>query len=225
MKNTNLRSSLFTNYCFGAYVPRKKMCLMDIKGETNEISQWQRKYVDYGTRHEKHGIAEWVLWQKDMPKYILDEQESLLIPNWLNLDEKETISISSTPDGFNSQMDTILEVKCTMTNKSCKEEFDFRWLPQIFGQQMIANMFFQGEELPYQIKKTHLINFGEKHTKIYEIPTNEKFTHYLIELLEEYSYALLSEEESQINKLDEKVKELKWDRNKAISLVYESVVN
>ncbi len=222
MKNLNLRSSLFGNYCFGAYVPRAKMCLMDTKGETTEISSWQQKYVNYGLKHEKHGIAEWVLWQKDMPKYVLSQQESLLIPNWLNLDEKETISISSTPDGFNSQMDTILEVKSTLTNKSCKESFDFRWLPQIFGQQMIANMFFEGEELPHRVKKTHLINFGENHTKIYEIPINQEFIFYMIELLEEYSLALLGK--IPITELEKEVKKLEWDKESAIKLVYESKV-
>lgn len=224
MKNLNLRSSLFGNYCFGAYVPRKEMCLMDIKGETPVIEKFMEKYVNYGLKHEKHGIAEWVLWQKDIPKYVLTEQKNMFIPNWLNLSQKDTISISSTPDGFNSQMDTILEVKCTLPKKECKPNFETKWLPQVFGQQMIANMYFEKQNSPCRIKKTHLINWGENRTKIYEILFSKEFVFYLIELLEEYSLALLSEDKEKINGLEKKAKKLEWNKDEVIKLVYEGVV-
>jgi hypothetical protein len=193
---------------------------LDMVGETPTIEPYMKRYTNYGTKHEQHGIAEWVLWKKDMPKYILKDQKSIMIPNWLNLRQKDTISISSTPDGYSSDFSTILEVKCTLTKKECKPNFDSRWLPQIFGQQMIANMYFQQENIPHRVEKTHLINWGENRTKIYEIKLNQKFIFYLIGLLEEYSQALLK---GKANGLEKEIKKLEWDREKAIKLIYEGI--
>ena len=222
MKNLNLRSSNFINYIFGKYVSREEQLALDLEGKEREIEgDWQKYIMNYGNLHEKHGIAEWVVWQKDMPKHVLDEQESLLIPNWLNLDEKETISISSTPDGFSSQMETILEVKCSMGGKSCYKDLPKDKLPQIYGQQMVANMFFQAEELPYEVKKTHLINWTPSHTKIWECKRNEEFENYLKKYLEIYSWALLNEKDDELKK---PIEQFKGEIEKSISLIYEAKV-
>ena len=63
MKNLNLRSSNFVNYIFGKYLPREEQLQLDIKGEQQEITgSWQKYIMNYGTAHEKHGIAEWIVW-------------------------------------------------------------------------------------------------------------------------------------------------------------------
>ena len=147
MKNLNLRSSNFINYIFGKYVSREEQLALDLEGKEREIEgDWQKYIMNYGNLHEKHGIAEWVVWAEEMPNYILDKQKSFSVPNWLDLDQEETISLSSTPDGIKSDFSCILEVKCSMGGKSCYKDLPKDKLPQIYGQQMVLNSWLESQK-------------------------------------------------------------------------------
>ena len=217
MKNLNLRSSQFGNYAFGLYTPRKEMLELDLQGSEPTIPRHMRKYVVFGSKHEKHGIAKWCMVNKKIPQHVLKEQHSFKIQNWLNLKQEETISISSTPDGIYKDLDTdkttILEVKCSNLGKSCKDSFDKRWLPQVFGQQFLLAC------LGYEVKETHLINWSKCRTKIYQVKYCQEFINYLIELLEEYSLALLK---GKANGLIEKPKEFNGNIDDYIKKIYDN---
>ena len=100
---TNLRSSSFKNYCLGYRVSRKKQLEMDLKCEEKPITF--TKFIDWGNAHEVNGLAKWVTLNKQMPKYILEDQKSFQVEEWY-----ENFSITTTPDGVLEE--TLLEIKC-----------------------------------------------------------------------------------------------------------------
>jgi hypothetical protein len=222
MKNLNLRSSNFINYIFGKYVSREEQLALDLEGKEREIEgDWQKYIMNYGNLHEKHGIAEWVVWAEEMPNYILDKQKSFSVPNWLDLDQEETISLSSTPDGIKSDFSCILEVKCSMGGKSCYKDLPKDKLPQIYGQQMVLNSWLESQKNKERVEKTHLINWTPNHTKIWECKRNEEFENYLKKYLEIYSWALLNEKDDELKK---PIEQFKGEIKKSISLIYEAKV-
>ena len=215
MKNLNLRSSSFINYTIGYYTPRREMLEWDLKGETKPIdNEYQIKAMKKGIKHEKHGIAKWVQLNKEIPNYILKDQETFKQEDWLNLKKKETISLSSTPDGISRDFSTILEVKTTRMGKFKFKEFPKHYLPQIYGQQWIVSNLNGGK-----VKRSHLINFSTVGTEIWQVEYNPSFINYLIELLEEYSLALIN---GNPEELSEKPKNYDGDIEKeSIKLIYE----
>jgi len=214
MKNLNLRSSSFLNHTIGYYTPRREMLEWDLKGERKPITNdYQIKAMNKGIKHEKHGIAKWVQLNKEIPSYILKDQKSFVVDNWLNLDQEETISLSSTPDGISKDFSTILEVKTTRMGKFMFKEFPKHYLPQIYGQMMVLNMS------GHKVQKSHLINFSTIGSKVWEVDYNQGFIDYITSLLKEYSLALLS---GNIEDLSEKPETYEGDiLEESVRLIYE----
>ena len=185
----NLRSSSFKNYCLGYRVSRKKQLEMDLKCEEKPITF--RKFIDWGNDHEVNGVAKWVKINQKMPTHILEDQKSFRLEGWF-----EGFSISTTPDGISKE--TLLEVKCPAAGVKNYPEVDKKGddisydgfpsehLCQLYGQQMIMN------KLGYKIKKTDLVCWTPKHTKIWTVWLNEDYVSYMTELLKEYCGSLLN---------------------------------
>lgn len=203
--NYNLRSSNFAKYCFGKslanyYPTRNEQFKLDKEGIEEPITNWyQLKAMEIGQKLEKHGIAKWVNLNHKIPNFILGDQVSRQVNNWLNRQDGRNVSLSSTPDGI--YKDTILEVKTTKHGKSCFDSFPKHYLPQIYGQQMVMNMWYGQENIDRKITKTHLINISKPkaYTKIWEVSYNQEFINYLIDLLEEYSLKLLDLSDEPLN--------------------------
>jgi hypothetical protein len=188
---TNLRSSSFKNYCLGYRVSRKKQLEMDLKCEEKPITF--TKFIDWGNAHEVNGLAKWVTLNKQMPKHILEDQKSFQVEDWY-----KNFSISTTPDGVLEE--TLLEIKCPAAgvknypevdkkgNKLPYDGFPAEHLCQVYGQQMIMN------KLGYKIKKTDLVSWTPKHTKIWTVWLNEDYILYMSELLKEYCKSLLTKD-------------------------------
>lgn len=219
----NLRSSSFAKYCFGKslakyYPTREEQLKLDKSGEEQVISGWfLEKAIAVGNKHEKHGIAKWCKVNNKIPQFILGDQISRKVDNWMNLGGEQTTSISTTPDGI--YKDCILEVKTTNHGKSCFKEFPKQYLPQVYGQQMVMNMWYGQENIDKKITRTHLINFSKPkaYTRIWEVTYNQDFINFLILLLEEYSNRLVDLSDKP---LDEKPKfEGSVDEN--IKLIWE----
>ena len=188
VKHYNLRSSSALNYCFGQYTRRKDMLQADLNGESISISPFQQRYMDFGVKHEKYGIAKWIILNKKMPVEILDNQQNYIIQDFLNLGGDTVVDLSCTPDGRYSDKDNglLLEIKCGSMGE---KPHDFKkikiYLAQVSLQQYILN------SLGVKIDKTHLVSWSFNGTKIWEIERNYEFEHYLLGLLEEYALALL----------------------------------
>jgi len=206
MNSFNLRSSNFAKYCFGKslatyYPTREEQFKLDYNGEKEEITNWyQVQAMKIGQKLEKHGIAKWVKINNKVPNFILGDQVSRQVDNWFSReDDGRNISLSSTPDGI--YKDCILEVKTTKHGKACFDDFPKHYLPQIYGQQMVMNMWYKQENIDREIKKTHLINISKPkaYTKIWEVSYNQEFINYLTELLEEYSSRLLDLSDKPLN--------------------------
>jgi hypothetical protein len=172
----NLRSSMFKSYCMGLRTSRKKQLEYDKTCAQKKI--WDTKYIDWGTKHEVNGVAKWIKLNGKMPKYILDEQESFVIPGW-----HDGIGLSTTPDGLSGTC--LIEIKCSAMGKNTYSEFPEEHLWQVYGQQMI--MSHQGHD----IEKTHLVNWTPKHTKIWEIQRNQDYEDYMSLLLKDYIEGLV----------------------------------
>ena len=214
MKNLDLRSSSFLNYSIGYYTPRREQLEWDLKGERKPITNdYQIKAMNKGIKHEKHGIAKYVQVFKEIPNYILKDQKRFVVPNWLNSDEKETVSLSSTPDGISKDFSCIVEVKTTRMAKFMFKEFPKHYLPQIYGQMLVLNLS------GHSVKKSHLVNFSTIGSKIWEINYNQNFIDYLSSLLKEYSLALLS---GNIEDLSEKPETYEGNiLEESVKLIYE----
>ena len=223
MDKYDLRSSSFAKYCFGkalaSYFPkREEQLILDKKGEEKPIEGWYlEKAIAIGNKHEKHGIAKWCRLNNKIPRFILGEQKSRTVKNWMNLTSEDTVSLSTTPDGIYGNC--LLEVKTTKHAKECFPSFPKQYLPQIYGQQMVMNMWYGQEELPMRIERTHLINFSRPkgYTKIWEVTYNQEFINFLVLLLEEYSNKLLQFSDKPLNEkpkfdgnVDENIK-LIWE--------------
>lgn len=223
MDKYNLRSSNFAKYCFGKslaryYPSREEQLKLDIQGIEQPIDNYyQKKAINIGKKHEKHGIAKWCRVNRKIPEFILNDQESRKVDNWLNLKQKDTVSLSTTPDGI--YRDCILEVKTTKLAKACFDDFPKQYLPQIYGQQMVMNMWYGQENIDKKITKTHLINFSKPKgfTRIWEVTYNQEFINFLIKLLEEYSNRII---ELSDEPLDEKPK-FDGDVDENIKLIWE----
>jgi len=180
----NLRSSSFANYCFGMYTERHIKLFHDLFDLEEEMSSFSQGLMRYGTKHEVHGIAEFSQWIGEIPQFILSEQLNLVVP----LDD--TISLSSTPDGFCMDGNSLVEIKCTKIKRKAKDSFDMRWLPQVFGQMMVVNKNYELNNIPKCIQQTFLVNWAEKNTKIYRIKPNNDIMLEMLKLLKEYGNAL-----------------------------------
>ena len=188
LKRFNLRSSSALNYCFGQYTRRKDMLQADLSEEIIPIGSFMQKYVDFGNKHEKSGIAKWIILNKKMPIEILDKQQNYIIQDFLNLGGDTVVDLSCTPDGryTDKDNDLLLEIKCGSMGEKPHEFKKVKiYLAQISLQQYILN------SLGVKIDKTHLVSWSFNGTKIWEIERNYDFEHYLLGLLEEYALALL----------------------------------
>ena len=211
MKNLNLRSSQFANYIFGQYTPRKEMLELQLQGKEPKIPHHMMKYVAYGNFNEKMGIAFYVKAFNKIPKDYLKDQQSYIIQNWLNLPKgKETVSISTTPDGISQDETTIIEVKCSMRDKY--EDFNKLWLPQVYGQQHILSCLVK------KIEKTYLINYTPTVCRIWQVDYNQDFINYLISNLSEFAECLLK---GKANGLVEKPKKFEGNIDESIKLIKE----
>lgn len=189
MSRINLRSSSFGDYCFGMYTKKDNKMFNDLYDIQEEFSWFQNSLMQYGTKHERHGIAEFVNWFGEMPENILGEQVNLVVP------VTEVMSISSTPDGFCMEGNGLVEVKCTKTKKQAKPDFDARWLPQIYGQMLVVNQYYAIKKIPKKIEKTFLVNWAEKSTKIYKVERNKQAIDLILSLLKHYGHTLRSVKE------------------------------
>lgn len=188
LKRYNLRSSSAMNYCFGLYTKRSKMLENDLNGVVEPIDPFMQKYVDFGNKHEKSGVAKWILMNKKMPQNILDNQMNYIIQNFLNLKGDTVVDLSCTPDGISG--DTLLEIKCgKLGERPYTSKEITRYYPQIYLQQYILN------SLGVEINKTHLVSWSLNGTKVWELKRNVEFEIFMLSLLEEYSMALLSQGE------------------------------
>ena len=218
MKNLNLRSSSFINYAFGFYTPRREMLEWDLKGETKPIDNpFQIRAMKKGVRMEKVGIAKWCSLKNEIPNYILNDQQSFKQEDWLNLRKKETISLSTTPDGISQDSSTIIEVKTTKMGKKVFDDFPKQYLAQIYGQMWIVGNLTRGK-----VKRAHLVNISTEATKIWQIEWNQKFINYLIGLLEQYSLALLNEDPSMLEESKKDIEKYPGDlkKEKSIKLIH-----
>ena len=164
----------------GLGTARKTLLKNDKLGKSKQA--YVNDYMLWGDKHEVNGIAKWVSIHKKMPKKILDEQESIKHFNW-----HEGMNLSTTPDGIAE--DCLIEVKCSALGKKTYPEFPEEHYWQVYGQQMVMNC--EG----YEIKKTHLVNWTPKHTKIWEIERNLNFEKYMSGLLQEYINCLISDKD------------------------------
>ena len=211
MKNLNLRSSQFINYIMGEYTPRHEMLELQLQGKEPKIPSHMMKYVSYGNFNEKMGIAFYVKHFKQIPKDYLKDQQSHIIQNLLNLPKgKETVRISTTPDGISQDETTIIEVKCSMRDKY--EQFNKLWLPQVYGQQHILSC------LGKKIEKTYLINYTPTVCRIWQIDYNQNLINWLVENLSEFAECLLK---GKANGLVEKPKKFEGNIDESIKLIKE----
>lgn len=176
----NLRSSLFGNYCFGMYTERHIQLFNDLYQIEEQIPPFQLNLMKYGTKHEKHGVAEFINWFGQVPENILSEQLNLVVP------VNDDVVLSSTPDGFCMDGNALIEVKCTKIKKQTKPKFDARWLPQVFGQMLVVNHYYRANKIDKKIDKTFLVNWAEKDTKIYMVQRNDDAIDLIKELLMNY---------------------------------------
>jgi len=211
MKNLNLRSSQFSNYIFGQYHPRKEMLELQLQGKEPQIPSHMMKYVAHGNLNEKMGIAFYIKAFNKIPKDYLKDQQNYIIQNWLNLPKgKETVSISTTPDGISQDENTIIEVKCSMRDKY--EQFNKLWLPQVYGQQHILS------SLGKKIEKTYLINYTPTVCRIWQVDYSQDFINYLISNLSEFAECLLK---GKANGLADKPEQFEGNIDESIKLIKE----
>ena len=211
MKNLNLRSSQFSNYLYGEYTPRKEMLELQLQGKEPQIPSHMIKYVNFGNFFEKMGIAFYVKAFNKIPKDYLKDQQNYIIQNWLNLPKgKETVSISTTPDGISHDETHLIEVKCSMRDKY--KIFNKKWLPQVYGQQHILSC------LGKKIEKTYLINYTPTVCRIWQVDYNQDFINYLISNLSEFAECLLK---GKANGLADKPEQFEGNIDESIKLIKE----
>ena len=182
-----LRASLSSEYVYGKYKARNTQLKLDRDGIVKPITH-NYDLVQYGKINEKNAVAKFIILEKKVPDFILqDQDENRFVQEDYFTCSKGSVDLSAIPDGV--LPGGLLEVKCPDLGRSCFEKgFPEQYICQIVMQQMVVN----NQDNGYDIDHTYFMGWTPWKYKLWVYERNLEFEQYVDDALKEYAEALVN---------------------------------